>query len=237
MTVKDMHYDFKKKLDKIDSKNYRNLLIPEIDWVLNEAQELFIKLVAVPRTASLLGFEKSQRTIDDIHTLVVRPESDPNACIDVVDSIIPLPENYWHYIRAEVEMENETCGIRKGNLKIQSHEDDFENSEFDKSSYEWKHVNGVFFDGGIKVFDDGTFTNNNICLTYIRKPAYIHNAEDFRGGSYKLPNGTILTGTQDSELPFQTHSEIVDLAVLITTGELNMPDYNIKQNKVNLNLT
>jgi len=36
MTVKDMHYDFKKKLNKVDSQQNRNLLIPEIDWTHND---------------------------------------------------------------------------------------------------------------------------------------------------------------------------------------------------------
>ena len=48
MTIQDMHYDFKKKLNKIDSQQNRNLLIPEIDWTLNEAQELFVKITAFP---------------------------------------------------------------------------------------------------------------------------------------------------------------------------------------------
>ena len=70
MTISEMHYDFKKKLNKVDSEQNRNLLVPEIDWALNEAQELFIKMVAEPRQRSFLGFEKSQRTIDDIRTIV-----------------------------------------------------------------------------------------------------------------------------------------------------------------------
>jgi hypothetical protein len=39
MTAREMHYDFKQKLNKIDSQKHRNLKVPEIDWKLNEAQE------------------------------------------------------------------------------------------------------------------------------------------------------------------------------------------------------
>ena len=38
MNISEMHYDFKKKLNKVDSEQNRNLLVPEIDWALNEAQ-------------------------------------------------------------------------------------------------------------------------------------------------------------------------------------------------------
>ena len=37
MNIREMHYDFKKKFNKIDSQKNRNLLVPEIDWSLNEA--------------------------------------------------------------------------------------------------------------------------------------------------------------------------------------------------------
>ena len=126
MTIKEMHYDFKKKLNKIDSQQYRNLLIPEIDWTLNEAQELFVKLVANPRQRSYLGFEINQRTIDDIRTLVVRPESDPNASIQIQDNIVTLPSNYWHFIKAEVTINKKSCGDRIARFYLQQHDDEFE---------------------------------------------------------------------------------------------------------------
>ena len=44
-----------------------------------------------------------------------------------------------------------------------------------------------------------------------------------------------LTGTQNCVLPKHTHREIVDIAVLIITGELQIPDYQIKQAKLNMN--
>ena len=50
-------------------------------------------------------------------------------------------------------------------------------------------------------------------------------------------SGTLLTGSQDCELPIQTHREIVDIAVLILTNNLELPTYQLKQAKVNLNQT
>ena len=45
MNAREMHYDFKQKLNKIDSQKYRDLIVPEIDWKLNEAQEVFVKVI------------------------------------------------------------------------------------------------------------------------------------------------------------------------------------------------
>ena len=246
MTISEMHYDFKMKLNKVDSNQNRNLLVPEIDWVLNEAQELFIKMIAQPRQNHYLGFEKSQRSIDDIRMLVV---SDREVNIDPNTKIAKLPEDptdlekYLFYLKADVLMEktNGSCKGSKdmGRLYIRQHDDDFENSPFDNSNFEWRTVNGLFIDGGVKVFDDSTFTNKSLLLSYIRKPKYINNAKAFKGGNYQLPSGInvnpSVNQTVNCELSEHTHREIVDIAVLIVTGSIQIPDYQVKLSKLNFN--
>lgn len=242
MTIKEMHYDFKKKLNKVDSQQYRNLLVPEIDWVLNEAQNVFIDMVAQPRIKMYLGFEKSQKNIDDIRTLVV-----DNFCSDVIHSTIPgtdsfsetvlveLPEDYRYFVKADVYIGKGVCQNKKAKIFVREHDDEFENSPFDKSSFEWRTVNATFGGNSVTLYSDTTFSINKFCLSYLRNPVLIHNAEDFRNGSYNLPSGVTLTGSVDCELPVHTHREIVDIAVMITTGEIQAPDYQIKYAKLGLN--
>ena len=225
-----MHYDFKTKLNKIDSQQYRNLRIPEIDWKLNEAQELFVKMVAKPRLKNNLGFETSQRSIDDIRTIVVK-----DYCSPISNNIASLPDNYWHFISGETLMDKDNCIGFKGTVKIRQHDDEFENSPFDSSSFEWREVNAVFYELGLKLYDDGTFTNRQFCMNYIKKLKYIHDAEDFRGGTYRLPSGTVLVGSESCELPEHTHREIVDIAVAIASNDLQNPDYQNKLQKLNIN--
>ena len=235
MNIKEMHYDFKTKLNKLDSQQYRNLNIVEIDWLLNEAQEIFIKKVAVPRIRSFRGFEKTQRSIDDIRTLILDSEC---PLVDGSTDLFSLPPNYWHYIRGRVTMSQGICSSVKGTLKIRQHDDEFEDSPFDSSSYKWRIVNGVFKGNTIKLYINN-FTVSKLEISYIKRPLYIHNAEDFRSnnssGSYNDLSGNTLTGTQDSELPEHTHREIVDIAVLIATNNLQIPDYQIKQQKLQMN--
>lgn len=236
MDIKGMHYDLKFKLNKVDSQQYRNLRVPEIDWVLNEAYEIYIKSIAEPRQKNNLGFETSQRSIDDIRVLV--KDNVSIAPIQTSDSIIyaPLPVDYMFYLSSDVVISKETCGSRLAKGLLKQHDDYLLGNHLYNSSYEWRECNIRFFDKGIRIFTDDTFTVNSLQLDYIRKPKYIHNAQDFLpSGSYKLPDGTLLTGTQDCELPPHTHREIVDIAVLILTGNLQIPDYQIKQAKLNLN--
>jgi hypothetical protein len=238
MSIKRMHYDVKVKLNKVDSQQYRNLLIPEIDWALNEALSIFIKRIAEPRKIQQpydFGFEKNQRNIDDIRTIVKDNVSVTAAKIDDYSYQVTLPEDYLYLVSSKAAITKNNCHEVSASCVLRQHDDNFENSPFDKSSFEWREVNIRFYDNGVKVFSDGTFVINSLKLDYIRKPAYIHNAEDFGSSNqYILPDGTLLTGFQNCELPFQTHAEIVDIAVLVLTGQLQYPDYNIKREKLNL---
>ena len=238
MDIREMQYDINFKLNKIDSQQYRNLRIPEKDWVLNEACEIFIKSIAEPRTSNYLGFETSQRTIDDIRTIVINDHSAIPTKIDDKTYSVALPANYMFFISASVVITRNNCSDRIARAIVRQHDDRFESSPFDDSSFEWKEVNIRFYDNGIKIFTDGTFTVKEIKLNYIRKHAYMHNAQDFLPtGKYALPSGEVLTGRQSCELPIQTHREIVDIAVLILANNLELPSYQLKQAKINLNQT
>jgi hypothetical protein len=231
MEIEQMHYDVKMKLNKIDSQQYRNLIIPQIDWLLNEAQEIFVEIVAFPRKAIQYGFEVGTMTIMDIRSVVVEnlpliPDTDKN---------VILPEDFWIYISSYSNIRKGTCTKDSFKTYIRQHDDDFENSPFDCSSFEWRTINAVFNQNGIKLYAKD-FIIERFFLTYIKKLKYIHNAKDFQGGSYKLPGIDLpLTGSVNCELPEHTHRKIVDIAVLLATGQLQIPDYQIKKDKLSLN--
>lgn len=234
MNIKEMHYDVKFKLNKVDSQQYRNLKVTEIDWALNEAQEILVKLIAKPRVPSHLGFETSQRTIDDISPLVVDPDVNSSGVITITNNLVPLPEDYWYAVRGRVKARKGNC---EGVLKFipRQHDDLFEESAFHKSSFEWRTVNGLFIDKKIKLFDDGTFTNEVFYLSYIKKLDYIHNAEDTKNGRYKNLKGDTLTGTRDSILPDPMHREITDMAVALLSGTISEQNVAFNQAKIRLN--
>ena len=89
MTIQEMHYDVKMKLNKIDSQQYRNLIVPQIDWILNEAQELFVKMIAEPRIASHYGYEIGQKTWMDIRSIVEEEKE-----ITPTDNLVSLPPDF-----------------------------------------------------------------------------------------------------------------------------------------------
>lgn len=233
MAIADLEYAFKSKINKVDSAQNKNFLIPEIDLALNEGMELFIKMIAQPRLKKDYGFEKNQRSIDDIRTIVMDSVSCP--LVQGSSDNYALPADYWFFVKGYVEMSKGACTDEIGRLYIRQHDDEFEESPFDRSSFEWREVNGVFTSNGIKLYASG-FSVTDLLLTYIRRPLYMHNAAGFDAVTgYKSPSGVAYTGTQDCELPVGTHSEIVDLAVLIAIGKINSPEYQLKLNQLNLN--
>lgn len=227
-----MHYDFKQKLNKIDSQQHRNLRVHEIDWLLNEAIELFVKSVAFPRVKNnRIGFEFSQRTIDDIKALV------KTQCLISNNNVTILPNDYQFFIEGSAIMRKEPCNQdKRGTLIIRKHYTDFELSPFDCTSYEWGVVNGLFEKNYIKTFAKD-FNITQLCVTYVKKHPYVHNAEDSVKRSYMRLDNTLLTGTQDCILDDHTHREIVDLAVYLASTSLENPSFQIKQQKLNLNQT
>ena len=225
--IKNMHYDFKQKLNRLDSAKYIGLQIPQIDWRLNEALNLYVQLVAEPRVKNQLGFETLQRTTDDIAPVVMNGKNLTLSLLPGSDyTLATLPnatgEEYMYYLSSKVIASKDDCLSQELETNVIQHDDRNERREFYKSDFNWRECNIRFFDGGIKIFHND-FTVNEVVLDYIRKHPYIHNAEDFVGATYNLPDGRVLTNSVDCELPDVTHSEIVDLAVLLTTGDLVLP--------------
>jgi hypothetical protein len=236
MNIKEMHYDLKSKLNKLDSEQYRNLKVPEIDWKLNEAIELFVKIVAEPKYVTKLGFEISQRVIDDIRPLVVDSEVLTKTTEDEDTATFSLPDKYFDFVSTDkLIIKQGSCEVKAEKIFVRQHDDTFQSSTFDKSNFLWREVNIRFFKGGIKVFTSGEFSVESFKIDFIKQPISVNNSESYIGGSYKTLAGVTLNTNVDCDLPIQAHREIVDLAVAIISGDLEMPGYQIKKDKLRYN--
>lgn len=230
--IKNMHYDYKQKLNKIDSFKNRNFQVPEIDWKLNEGMNIFIKQIAAPKLNPNQGVETSQRSIDSIRPLIIKnlPLTPVKSETDPTLYSVSLPTDYMHHLSSTVSCKKAAC---TANVRTTMMQHDDKEDLFYGPSFEWREIMMQFSGGSIILKTDGTFTVEKVFLTYIKLPKYMHNAADFVGGNYTLPDGTVLTGIQDCELPVDTLSEIVDIAVLITTGDL-LSSYQLKQSKLQI---
>ena len=71
-SIKELHYQFKLNLDRVDSLANPDFNPAEIDWLLNEAQLIFIKQRMGMNNQKRAGFETSQKRIDDLGNLVIK---------------------------------------------------------------------------------------------------------------------------------------------------------------------
>jgi len=254
MDVQEMHYEVKLKLNKVDSQDYENLIVPEIDWYLNEAQNIFIKQRYGISNSKRKGFETSQKRIDDLRELVVKgtiiPFATSLADINTFEACLPI--NYMFYIRSRIDLNKEGCGDKQAVSAVQVQHDDlneFLDDPFYSPSFEWEEVPIVFMEGNssdpdvpcdtgfVIGYSDGTFTLTDLRLDYLRHPVRISwgGGIDNGGLSYTLPNGVTAALLTNCELAEHTHHEIVDLAVMIASGDLDHPNFQMKMLKTQLN--
>lgn len=235
MDVKSMHYEFKLKLDRIDTLSNPDFNAAEIDWLLNEAQLLLVKQRFTQNNNQRSGFETSQKRIDDLSTLVVKyPEQDgvtpTNNSVDL--SLLKFP--YLFLIRGDVDIIlNDNC-IKRVSLKYVQHDDLSEalRDPFHKSSLDYilytigktKDTNS----SSVYIYPD-KYVLSKVYLEYLKYPRRISL------GGYKFIDGSITTNV-DCELPEQIHSEIIDLAVTLASMNIENPEYiQLKNSKIQIN--
>jgi hypothetical protein len=78
MNIKEIHYQVKLNLDRVDSLANPDLNPAEIDWLVNEAQLIFIKQRMGMNNQKRAGFETSQKRVDDLGNLVVKFPNQPS---------------------------------------------------------------------------------------------------------------------------------------------------------------
>lgn len=238
MNIQDMHLDFKIKVNKIDSQQFAGLLVPQIDWLLNEAQEIFIKTRLGINNIYQKGLEASQKRIEDLRPLVVKSSVQIASSLDSYTYTAQLPSNYLYYLRSKAIATKGNCNGELSIIIVQH--DDLTNilaSQFYSPSFEWLETSAVFGPNELYVYSDGTFKINSVTLEYIRKPNRMAFPSGYENGSYELPDGTVLSTDIDSDFSDNMFAarEIVDIAVVLATTNIADARVELFQNKLKTN--
>lgn len=233
MSIRNMHYDLKYKLNKLNTNQNKDLIIPEIDMKLNEALTLYVNtLLGATGARKNIGNSTSipVRVTDELYPLIVNTPT-----TQLVGSIFNVPQDFLHCLKFNANLKKNSClNTIRANVYVRQHTDLIETSIMDKSSFNWGEVNVTFDSRGWYFHTDLDYNVEDVSMTYIRQHPYIHNAQDFSPSGYQTIDGQMLTGRVDCELPKYVQSAIVDLAVLIITGEISS-SYEAKMTKVKLN--
>ncbi len=205
MTVQELHNAFKFGLDKLDSLNYANFAPEEIDLLLNNAQERYVKQRYGINNIKRQSFEETQKRTEDLKTLVLNEVITPNAYdstlnIDSNALFCDLPDDHWFIIQ---ERSNITYLDAKGNsqtaivpVKPVQH-NDFNKIMLDPFNKPDKtEIIRIMSDNKVELIGNTGITINSYLLRYIKKPETISLEDD-----------------QTSELSEHTHQELVDAAI------------------------
>lgn len=211
MTISDMHLAFKLEFDKLDSENYPDILPEEIDFLLNKAQDRFVKQRYGTTNAKRQSFEQSQKRIDDlkalVRTAVITPlPNDPNN-IDPNAQFVQLPADYWFTVQERALISYVSCHNQSIQSLVEIRAIDHDNfniiisNPFEKPNT--TKVLRLMSYNQTELIHSSDSTINEYRLRYIKEPIRV----------------SIVTST-DCELSDHTHEEIVNEAVSIAIETL-----------------
>lgn len=203
-----MQTAFKFGLDKIDSLNYPNFTPTEIDLLLNQGQDRFVKQRYGINNVKRESFEETQKRTEDLKTIVlnaiISPASNASDNIDTNAQFATLPTNHWFIVEERIEVMYQDCNLQGVKetvpvYPIQHYEfNKFMQNPFKRPNKE--RVLRLMENGKVELIHSSDVTLGNYKLRYIKRPDRINNISN--------PN-------VNCELPEHTHQEVVDLAIQI----------------------
>ena len=223
--IKNLHYGFLRRANKVDSLQDVNFYVPQIDDYLNEALSIFIKETAKE-------VEYNQNRIDDLKNLM---EFNKPLAIDCKKDFCTakLPENYYRLVRIETIASKDGCidKIKTYPIQFDDINNFLESSEY-KPSFYWRETGYEIVENDILIWTNNDFKIKDVKLTYLSKHPRLGNPEDSFEGKYTLPDGTDVK--QQSLLLDNADQPniIMDLAVLLASTDINDINFQIKQNKI-----
>ena len=226
-SIKDLHYGFRRRANKIESLQNRNFYVEQIDDYLNEALSVFVREIG-------MEIETNQHRIDDLRQLVKSEvQVSPTTYPTYVEAA--LPSDYYRLMKSYSTASNPSCGSTRRLIHYAVQSDDEETLLRDplyKPDFFWGETAYRLIGNNIRVYTNGEFNIDLVTLDYLSKHPRLGNPDDSRNGTYTLPNGTVAT-QQDLILDSTNQPEsIMDIAVLLAYMDISDPNYQIKLNKI-----
>lgn len=219
-----MHQSFRFGMDKMDNLNYPNFLPEEIDLLLNQGQERFIKQRYGTTNAKRTSFEETQKRTEDLKELIkhvnLTPAANSYDNINTRGRFVILPTDHWFIIQERVVQECDKCNSTP--LYV-------ETIDLGKGRTLVTNVNGMYaqvrpiqhmevdyllddafkgpdYDKVLRLMEDGRveLITSSVCIPTVYRLRYL-----------KKPNKISLTTPTNCELSEHTHQEIVDEAIKV----------------------
>lgn len=252
MVIQEMHYDFKIKSDKVDSLNKRNFNPAEIDWLLNEAQLVVLKLNYGLNNPKGVGFEGIESRVQDLKMLHIKsPEKQAGLTPTLISTdkyevnLSNLAYEHLFTTRIRATIKEKNCDKSVGINTVQTDDlNDVLSDPHNRPNFKFGKVIGVYGDSRTRIptprnpsgagslyLYSRNFTIEEVFVDYLKYPQRLWI------GSYDLTtdlrpktagNSYIYNSLTDPpvscELNSHMHNEIVDMAVLLAARLIQDPN-------------
>lgn len=235
-SIRELHYAIDVGMDRLGTLSKENLKKGEKDWLLNEAQMIFLKRRTSPHNNRNEGFEASQKRIDDLSTLVIKYPLQPGVTptldsgVYIVD-FADLLYTYYQLVDASCDVVLSDNCTKLVPLKLIQHDDirTVLRDPFNNASIE-----GIPYNFGRSLSNNTSsifiyprqLNISKVYLEYIKYPSKVSF------GNYTYIDGNVYPEAT-LEFPTHTHSEIVDIACQIAALNIESPEYiQLKSQKV-----
>lgn len=222
--IENSHYDFKRRINKVDSLQNINFYVEQIDAYLNEALFIFIEEMLKLAEIDQNVMEALSNLIESEHTLL-------SLTTEPLRILAQLPTDYYRLLNSYSYIDS--CKARINHYPIQ-HDDinAFLTDPNYKPSLLWRETGYQLEKGKIIVWTNGEFSIDKVVISYIKRHPRLGNPNGSRNGAYNLPDGT---PAQQQGLLLDNKRQydiIADIAVLNASIDTSNPDYQIKLNKI-----
>lgn len=222
MLITEFHTNFKFSLDKADGLNYPNFEPEEIDLLLNQAQDRFVKQRYGGNNIKRTSFEQTQKRIEDlkevIETVRLTGLKANSESIIYNSAMCEIPENHWFTVWERAILNCTTCNtiVKRGVGPIGLEGGDnlitgqyvrvrpITHNEFDKTVYDafeqpnQNEILRLMYKNQVELIIPEDCTLVSYEFRYVREPIRMSLDNDIT-----------------CELSNHTHQEILDLAVQI----------------------
>jgi len=208
MTAAEMVISFKQGLDKFDSLNYPDFQADQIDLILNQAQDTFVKQRYGSTNDKKTSFEETQKRTEDIKNVVVNailiPAANAADNINAYSRFVTLPSDHWIIVQELTGVSYLDCKdvvVTDRVFTVALQHNDYSkviNNPFRKPKED--KVLRLMENKRVELIPASNVTITDYHLRYIKEPIRIN--------SISIVN-------VDCELSSMVHQEIVNIAVVI----------------------
>lgn len=120
MTIQEIHRNFKFGMDKLDNLNYPNFLSEEIDLLLNQAQDRFVKQRYGNTNVKRTSFEETEKRTEDLREIIQTSRltgfTANSESIVYNSAMCQIPNGHWFTIWDRAIINCPTCNttVKRG---------------------------------------------------------------------------------------------------------------------------